>query len=75
MTNTATTAKRFAKVTLNIPYSSPIKTLDGKLHEAGQVYKFLGYWSCGFVRLSRIADSAKLIIEETRVCMAGSEAK
>jgi len=61
--------KRNDKVKLSIPSSRPIKTMDGNLHEANQVYKVLG--TCGtFLRLSRMADCAKLIISPTEVIAA-----
>ena len=34
--------KRNDLVKLNLPAASPRKTLDGNLHEGGQVYKVLG---------------------------------
>ena len=56
--------KRNDKVKLSIPSSRPIKTMDGNLHEANQVYKVLG--TCGtFLRLSRMAfDKAQAIVEK-----------
>ena len=53
--------KRNQIVTLAIPASRPIKTLDRNLHEAGQEYRVLGtHGTC--LRLSRKSDNAKLII-------------
>jgi Zn-dependent M32 family carboxypeptidase len=53
--------KRGVKVTLKIPASRPIKTLNGVLHEAGQAYKVLGTHA-SLVRLSRVSDCAKLMV-------------
>lgn len=50
------------KVMLTIPAASPRKTLDGNLHEGGQVYTVLGSINGSQLRLSRVTDNAKLII-------------
>lgn len=59
--HTLETVTRGQIVTLAIPASRPIKTLDGILHEAGQPYKVLGTHA-SFVRLSRVSDCAKLMV-------------
>jgi hypothetical protein len=57
----ATVVKRGQTVRLNIPAARPIRTLNGVLHEGGQVYRVLGGFGT-LVRLSRVSDHAKLII-------------
>ncbi len=60
---------RGARVTLNLPFASPRRTLDGNLHEGGQAYTFLG--TCGsLVRLSRVTDRAKLTIESEAIILS-----
>lgn len=57
----AAALKRNAVVTLSIPAMFPIKTMNGVLHEGGQLYRVLGLvGTC--VRLSRVSDCAKLIV-------------
>lgn len=56
------TLKRGTICRLNIPPARPIKLLSGVLHEAGADYRFLGTYSCSFVRLSRIGDNAKIMV-------------
>jgi hypothetical protein len=54
--------KRGVMATLRIPAARPIKTLNGVLHEAGQLYKVLGTANGCLVRLSRVSDCAKLMV-------------
>jgi hypothetical protein len=54
--------KRGTQVRLNIASGRPFKTMDGNLHEGGQVYRVLGTYGT-LLRLSRVGDNAKLITQ------------
>lgn len=56
------TLKRGAVVTLNTDSS----TLTGNF-KAGENFKFLGIHNGSFVRLSRVGDNAKLMVEPSRI--------
>lgn len=61
--------KRGKLVALNIPAASPVKTMDGNIHENFITYLVLGLYGGTMVRLSRMGDNAKLIIEADRICL------